>query len=175
MPPALTFSPDSSTLISGGNEGLIKICDVAHRQCMASFVAHAPMRVCSLAISPDGKTLVSSSTDHTIKLWDLKTQRPLVTLGGHRRSVWTVAFSSDGTTLASGSGDRTVRLWSVSRRRELATLDLYPGSTGELDEITFVEFSPDGNNLVTITRNGTLKLLRASPFAETDSRLLARH
>ena len=47
--------------------------------------------------------------------------------------------------------------------------------SGELEEITFVEFSPDGNNLATITRNGTLKLLRASPFSETDARLIPRH
>jgi WD40 repeat protein len=75
----------------------------------------------------------------------------------------------DGATLASGSGDRTVRLWSVPRQREVTTLNLYPGSQDELEEITFVEFSPDGNNLATITRSGNLMLLRAPPFSETDS------
>ena len=69
-----------------------------------------------------------------------------------------------------------VRLWSVPRQREMATLNLYPGSLkGELDEITFVEFSPDGNNLAMIIGNRTLKLLRASPFSETDPRTISRH
>jgi WD40 repeat protein/predicted Ser/Thr protein kinase len=165
---AVIFSPDSGTLVSGDLDGVIKVWDVARRQCTASFTAHT-LRVVSLAFSPDGRMFASGSTDRTIKLWDLKSKRLLETFNGHMRAVWALAFAPDGTTLASGSGDRTVRLWSVPRQRELATFTLYPGSVGEREEIMFVEFSPDGNNLATITRNGTLKLLRASPFSETDS------
>ncbi len=172
---AVTFYPDSGMLISGGLEGMVKVWDVARRQCTASFTAHT-LRVVSLAISPDGKTLASGSTDHTIKLWDLKSKRLLATLSGHKRLVTALAFAPDGTTLASGSADRTVRLWSVPRQREMATLNLYPGSLkGELEGIAFVEFSPDGNNLAMIIGNGTLKLLRASPFSETDTPLISRH
>ena len=97
-------------------------------------------------------------------------------MSGHKRPVWALAFAPDGTTLASGSADRTVRLWSVPRQREMATLNLYPGSLkGELEGIAFVEFSPDGNNLAMIIGDGTLKLLRASPFSETDPRTISRH
>jgi WD40 repeat protein/predicted Ser/Thr protein kinase len=166
---AVIFSPDSATLISGGHDGVIKLWNVQRRQCTASFTAHT-LRVVSLAISHDGKMLASGSADHTIRLWDLQSRTLLATLTGHKRPVWTLAFAPDGETLASGSGDRTVRLWNVPRRCEVATLNLYPGSERLADELTFVGFSPDGNNLATISGGGTLKLLRASPFSESDAR-----
>jgi WD40 repeat protein len=142
---AVTFSPDSGTLISGGLDGVIKVWDVARRQCTASFTAHT-LRVVSLALSPDGNTLASGSTDHTIKLWDLKSKKRLVTLSGHKRPVFALAFAPDGTTLASGSADRTVKLWDVASRGEV---DAFQGHAGGVRAMVF---SPDGKRFAFVRR-----------------------
>src|SRR5262249_45088604 len=47
---------------------------------------------------------------HTAKLWDVETGFEILTLRGHRSSVWCLAFSPDGR-LATASLDRSVRIW----------------------------------------------------------------
>jgi WD40 repeat protein len=165
---AVTFSSSGEHLISGSRDGTIRIWSVSQRQCMHTITAHEE-RVTSLALSPDDRLLATGGSDHLVRLWDFKTRRLLTTFAGHRRVVWSVTFSPDATILASGGGDRTVRLWSIPLRREVTTLKLYPPLTGDEDDLLHVSFSPDGNNLTTLTRYGKLKLLRAASFWETDA------
>jgi WD40 repeat protein len=170
---AVAFSPDGRFLISGSRDGTVRIWNVEQRQCMDTFSPH-PELVTGLAISPDGRLLATGGSDHVIRLWEFPTRRLRTTFVGHRRVVWSLAFSPDGDTLASGSGDRTVRLWSIPLRREVTVLKLYPPVTGDEDDLLFVGFSPDGNNLATLTRYGKFNLLRAASLTETDAAENAR-
>ena len=56
-------------------------------------------------ISLLGSTVISSSNTDQVK--------QLLTLEGHKSSVYSVAWSPDGKTLASGSFDGTIRLWGI--------------------------------------------------------------
>ena len=152
---SVSFSPDSRTLASGGNDHKVKLWDVATGENIATLEGHT-RSVTSVSFSPDGTMLASGSEDNTIKLWDIATRKNTATLEGH---ITSVSFSPDGTMLASGSWDNTsgsedntVKLWDVETQTNTATLE---GHTGL---IYSVSFSPDGAILASGSFDKTVRL-----------------
>ena len=146
---SVSFSPDGTTLVSGSDDGRIKLWDVAAGQGIATLSGHRSS-VSSVSFSPDGTTLASGAGDRTVKLWNVAAREHIATLW-HRDGVHSVSFSPDGTMLASGAGDSTVRLWEVATGENIATL-MHPYS------VFSVAFSPDGTMLASGSSYSTVKL-----------------
>jgi WD40 repeat protein len=66
----LVFSPDGRTLAIAGEDGDIRLCEVATRKGRRRLLGHVGY-VRGLAFSSDGRTLVSAGQDTTLLVWDL--------------------------------------------------------------------------------------------------------
>ncbi len=145
----VAFSPDGTQLVSGFDDGSVRLWDVVTQKEVVILRGHAD-QVSSVLFSPDGALLASGSglvSDATIRLWDTATLEEVATLRGHEREVRSLSFSPDGATLVSGSRDGTVRLWDLATRTSINTLD-HPVQIGT------VSFSRDGVTLVFGAQDG---------------------
>ena len=95
---SLAFSPDNSTLIMVGLDGMYQWKFKALSQEMQTitlqkFSSFDP----TIEFSPDGTKLLESamSSDYRIRIWDIQTGKILDVLSGHTESVTTLAFSPD--------------------------------------------------------------------------------
>ncbi|MEV4258378.1 serine/threonine-protein kinase, partial [Spirillospora sp. NPDC049652] len=114
---ALAFIPGGRTLVSGGNEGIVRIWDYPSGRTTATIAPGGGV-IHGLAATPDGRTLAVGNTDRTVRLFDLANRAPAGTLTGPSSAIESVRVSPDGTLVAAGSGlgtsaDNGVYLWKV--------------------------------------------------------------
>jgi WD40 repeat protein len=139
---ALAFTPDGKTLISGSQDGSVRLWDVSTMRERLRLDAHmGPVE--SLALSPDGKTVVAGSYLNVLRLWDVASGTELfVKFQGHDGRVNDVAYAPDGKTVAVADDAGAVVFWDPAAahvRRRLA-----------VDAPQGMAFSPDGRRLVDV-------------------------
>ena len=141
---ALTFTPDSNTLIFGGADGKIRQWRFRSAANPVVLRGHRPNESWSLAFSPIGNTLASAGDDHCIRIWNIETGKEIAVLRGPTALVTSIAFAPDGRTLASASLDieRPVALWDAS------TWTLRSVLRGHTFYARSVSFSSDSRTLV---------------------------
>ena len=123
---AVAFSPDGKQILSGSEDGTVRLWDISTGKELRTFEGHKG-RVTGVAFSPDGKQGLSGGQDGNLILWDLGTSKRLRTCTGHETGVTSVAFSHDGKTALSSGIDRTLRLWDLSTGKAIRTFE---GSNG---------------------------------------------
>jgi WD40 repeat protein/serine/threonine protein kinase len=97
-----------------------------------------------LALSRDGRRLLGSS-----RVFDVLSGQVVSTLDA---TAMIAAFSPNGTTLALGLPGGRVRLTETASGRPLLEI------RAEHDAVSCLEFSPDGRNLATVSRDNVAKI-----------------
>lgn len=147
---ALVTSPDGRRLVSGGDDGIARVWDLADGDGPESSVSVLALRggVGAISFSHDGRWLAIGGMDDAARLYEapLFGSDPVVLAG----PVRTLGFGLDGT-LAVGGPDGSVRLYELNdlstRPRTLHHAD----EDGNTTDVLSLAFSPDGSELATGT------------------------
>lgn len=148
---SLAISPDGRSALSSGDDGTIRLWDLASRTLVKELLGHSST-VHTVVFSADGKRAASAGEDHTARLWDLDSGRELARFAGHQAPVLSVAISHDGKRLATGSFDKTFRVWDVHGTECLWSSDAH------VSWVRVVKFSHDDRRLLT-AGNDTLSIV----------------
>jgi eukaryotic-like serine/threonine-protein kinase len=114
---SLAFSPDGRRILTGSEDGIVRVWDAASGTCLHDLVGHGNRVLCAV-YSPDGKRIASGGNDNNVRIWDAETFDGVARLGGHEDFVYSLAWSGDSQQLISGSGDHTVRIWDTRPLRD---------------------------------------------------------
>jgi len=118
-----SFRGDGQLLVTGSEEGLIRLFDVNGRVALRQYNGHnKAVRVTSFL--SDGFHIVSGSDDLTCRVWDVSTAQELFRFGDHTDYVRALAPSTRNPDLfITGSYDHTVRVYDVRQEKCVMSMD----------------------------------------------------
>jgi len=152
---AIAISPDGSKLVSGSEDGILRLWDMATGRQIVSAEAHE-RKVSALAINQDGTLLVSGSFDKAIFAWNLKDFTRLRQFGNRETEVSCLKMCNNGEYVISGHQDSTISIWDIDTGKKLRAF------AGHKGRITDIDVSPDNHCFVSSSTpdwyDGSVKL-----------------
>jgi len=155
---AVAWSPDGTTIASGGMDKTIRLWDPKTGEAMAVLRGHGSW-IFGLAFSRDSHWLLAAagawpnqpSKGPEIKLWDCRERREIRSyLGTKGNSATSVAFSPDGRTIVAGDSLWAAHLWDVETGQKLRDFE----GVHQMP-VDNVAFRTDGRMLATVSQDGT--------------------
>ncbi len=155
---ALAITPDGNNIVSGTDDGTIKVWDLKTGKLLRTLTGHTDT-ILSLAISPDGQTLASASgiNEKSVKIWNLKTGALMRTIQQPDWFVKSLAISPDGKSLALGIWNTTANNPQVKVLNLSTGESLHSFQGSKYSNLT-VSYSPDGQTLAIGYEDSTIQL-----------------
>ncbi|KAF7798736.1 hypothetical protein EIP86_009961 [Pleurotus ostreatoroseus] len=115
---SVTYSPDGMHVVSGSDDGTIRMWDAETRIATKTLEKHLGA-VLSIDFSRDGRYIVSGSQDKTVRIWDSITGTQSALSTENRGHITCVAISPDGRVVATSSWDNVIQLHDIQTRQPL--------------------------------------------------------
>jgi len=105
---------------------------------------------------PDENTLAIGYTDGYVELWDVEAKKKISEVKAHTAEVNDIRFNNKERQMATASNDKSLKIWDTG---DLTMLPItFPLSDNEAF-VLVIEFSPDGQMIVSGTYEGTNNLV----------------
>lgn len=147
---AVALSEDAAVLVSGANNGSIRLWNVQSGECIRTLKGHKHA-VREIVISSNER-IYSSCEDGSIGVWDFKTGELITTFRGHSQAVYGLAIAQNGKVLVSSSKDGSIRIWDVDK--EACSKVLHYGRSW----VNSIAIVPGGNQVLAGSEDGAINL-----------------
>ena len=135
---ALGFGPGGGLLVSGHDDGTVKLWDAAGHTLTATIPAHK-MAASAVAVSPDGTHLATAGEDRVVRVWAVGTQALVGEFTSHTDRVPALAWAADGGLLVSAGWDTSARVWRLDSPDPVILLNSHA------DQVLCAAFGPAGS------------------------------
>ncbi len=169
---AAAFSPDGLRLLLTGPKKnvdrsnpdmALHLIDVAQGRLIAVLApAHTPTDYRRMAFSGDGRRVACRIGQTRLVVWDTGTGGSVLEIKlEEQRQALSIALSPDGSLLATGGGypDNSLRLWDTATGKLTAT------ARGHQNNVSWVDFSPDGSRIATGSQDQSVRLWQVPTLA----------
>jgi WD40 repeat protein len=150
---SVAVSPDGCRVLSGGNDGALRLWDLHSGKQVRQFPGHHGS-IWAVAFAPDGKHALAGGQTGRLILYDAATGEQVRSFGPHPDAVRAVVFTPDGRRALSACFDGILRLWDVQTGKLLREF------AGHKDSIMCVACAPDGRRALTggLSSDPTMRL-----------------
>ena len=152
----VSFSDDDMKVAGGGADNTIRIWGGEKESERRSLLGH-DVAVDFVWLSPNDTQIISCGTDGT-KIWDIQTVNVVCNVQGDN---YFCCYSDDAKKFASiNEKDNTISVWDAKTGSRLVTL------TGHSAWVCCVDFSNDGERIVSASSDQTIKIWDSETGAE---------
>ncbi|XP_037686667.1 periodic tryptophan protein 2 homolog isoform X2 [Choloepus didactylus] len=150
---ALAYSPDGQYIVTGGDDGKVKLWNTLSGFCFITFTEHSS-GVTGVAFTTSGHVIVTSSMDGTVRAFDLHRYRNFRTFTSPRPTQFScVAVDCSGEIVSAGAQDSfEIFIWSMQTGRLLEVL------SGHEAPISGLCFNPMKSILASSSWDKTVRL-----------------
>jgi hypothetical protein len=161
---AVAFSPNEAKVAAAAinqmRKDVLQVWDYEKAKAGAEIKGHS-QRINIVAFSPNGKTIASGSNDNTLRMWYAGNGRDIQTYEDAKSDFLALGWSPDNNHLAGGlswAGD--ILVWNTSWDKVEQSL------AGHNDWVKAVLYSPDGRNIISGSRDGSVRFWDAKSGKE---------
>jgi WD40 repeat protein len=109
-----------------------------------------------VAFSKDSQLVATTGVHQNILLWDTASAKPWADMRGHARWISSIEFSPTDSRVLASTGGLTTFVWNIGEEADngKAVLTLH----GHDGEVLDAAFSPNGDEIITASEDGTARV-----------------